>query len=102
MQTPGPGEYSIKSDFGEGKKFTLKHRQFPPDENGKTVSPGPAAYNPKFNDAPPPRTIHPRVQDPADKEVRAGYSAPTYTFGSDAPKFTIGRKEDLDLAPGLP
>lgn len=102
MQTPGPGEYAIKSEIGGGKKFTLKHRQFPPDENGKAVSPGPAAYTPKFNDAPPPRTIHPRLQDPADKEVKPGYSAPQYTFGSDAPKFTIGRKENMDLAPGIP
>lgn len=102
MQTPGPGQYAIKSEIGNGKKFTLKVRQFPPDENGKTVSPGPAAYSPSLNDKPKSISIHPKVPDPADKEVRAGYAAPQYTFGSDAPKFTIGRKENMDLAPGIP
>ncbi|OHT03172.1 hypothetical protein TRFO_06855 [Tritrichomonas foetus] len=101
LQTPGPGKYQIKSSIGDGKKFTLKARQFPPDE-GKTVSPGPAAYKVNFNDAPPPRTIHPLVKDPTDKEAKPKYNYIDNSFGKDAPKFTIGRKEDLDLEPGLP
>lgn len=101
MQTPGPGEYPIKSSLGDGKKYTLKARQFPPDE-GKSDSPGPAAYAVNFNDAPPARTIHNRLADPKDKEPKPGYAPPIYTFGNNSPKFTIGRREDLELAPGLP
>jgi hypothetical protein len=97
---PGPGQYPIPSEIGQGKKFTMKARQFPPGEAGKADGPGPGKYLPNFLDRPGMRSIHGNVSDPKDKEQRAPYVDIGSTFGN-GPKYTIGRKETLALGPGL-
>lgn len=100
-QVPGPGQYPIQSTVGAGKKYSMKARQFPPDERGVSASPGPA-YLPNFQDQPKGITIHNRIPDPKDKEPAPKYVALPSTIGNDGPKFTIGRREELELSPGLP
>ena len=99
---PGPDQYQLGSTVGTGHKFTMKGRNFPPEK--AEVSPGPGAYTPKFTAAldhvPPPITIRDRLKDPADKEPKGKYVALPPTFGKNAPKYTIGRREDIALAPG--
>jgi hypothetical protein len=99
---PGPGEYSVPGSIGQGYKFTLKVRQFPPGEGGKPIGPGPGAYLPNFMDAPGPRSIHPRVQEPKIHEIGAPYQNIGSTIGKDGPRWTIGNREMLELGPGSP
>lgn len=99
--SPGPGKYLIPGAVGEtGKKYTLKARQFPPNEGGAS-GPGPGKYNPNFMDAPTAVTIHSRLVDPKDKEPAPKYVNLPPKFGTEGPMFTIGRREELDLAAGL-
>jgi hypothetical protein len=99
---PGPGEYPIPGSIGQGHKFTLKGRQFPPGEGGKPSGPGPGTYLPNFMDATVPRSIHPRVPDPEHKESAAPYGNIGSMIGKDGPRWTIGNKEKLELGAGSP
>jgi hypothetical protein len=97
---PGPGQYPVGSDIGQGRKWTVKARNFPPGEAGFPAGPGPGRYLPNFMDRPGMRSIHGRIPDPKDKEQKAPYVDIGSTVG-DGPKWTIGRKETLALGPGL-
>jgi hypothetical protein len=78
----------------------MKARQFPPGESGKPDGPGPGKYLPNYSDKPGMRSIHGKVSDPKDKEAKPQYVDIGSTFGN-GPKWTIGRKETLNLGPGL-
>lgn len=88
--------------MGEGKKFTVKARRFPPGAEGSPSGPGPGKYLPTFLDAPGPRSIHGLVPNPKDKEAKPPYVGLESTFGKGGPKWTIGNREKLDLGPGIP
>lgn len=94
--TPGPGAYTIEAKFAnDAPKATLHGRTGTNDAS--TASPGPGAYMPNMDAVKrraPSASMHIRTKlhQPEDTP---GY----YNIGStlQGPKFTIGRREGLDL-----
>lgn len=63
--SPGPGKYNTRADLG-GKKYTMKARQFPPDE-GDPDGPGTGKYLPDYSKVLKKERqsgIGPRLKDP--------------------------------------
>ncbi|OHT07437.1 hypothetical protein TRFO_24326 [Tritrichomonas foetus] len=96
IDNPGPGAYNVQPKFAnEARKSTLHQRTRTNDAN--TISPGPGAYMPNMDATrrrAPSATMHVRTKLPGPEET-PGY----YYNGSSlrGPKFTIGRRETLDL-----
>ncbi|OHT12649.1 hypothetical protein TRFO_17474 [Tritrichomonas foetus] len=102
METPGAGRYDVPSDGMKGKrapKWTMKGRNFPPNED-EHAGPGPAANAPDYTKMLPQgrkTQILEKFHEPK-KEQGPGYYDPEKP--PTGPKWTIGRKEDLGITPG--
>ncbi|OHT04541.1 hypothetical protein TRFO_27994 [Tritrichomonas foetus] len=97
---PGPGKYDTRGDISSGPRFTMKARQFTRDE-GKIDGPGPGKYAPDYEKILPsaPKTnIRVRTAERSIMETPGFVGAPPSETG---PKFTIGRKDEHGVAPGV-
>ena len=89
--SPGPGQYAVPSTIGEGKKFSMKGRVFPPEE-GIITSPGPSQYDPNYTATMPSirqNAIRGRPAERAAKDTGPGpgeYVIPS-TLKKNAPCF---------------
>jgi hypothetical protein len=95
--TPGPGEYQIPSSIGQGKKFSIKGREKPPES--KEQNPGPAKYSPEYDKLYPGRKteIGKRFKEKKFQPMGKYYMLPDMDRG---PAFTIGRKDNLEVQAG--
>lgn len=95
---PGAGKYDTRPDMG-GPKFTLKARQFPPDQ-GKVDGPGGGKYYPDYAKVLPgggKRTI---LEKFPEKKRQPGPGYVDLGTTLKGPKYTIGRREPLGVLPG--
>ena len=93
---PGPGAYDIQPRFANDAPKSTLHSRTKLNDSG-SISPGPAAYLPK-DDATrkraPSASIHVRTR------TRGPEATPIYYYNGSTlkgPRFTIGRREELDL-----
>lgn len=96
IDNPGPGAYDVRPQFANDAPKSTLHSRTKRIELGAS-SPGPAAYLPNdelTRKRAPSASIHIRTRVPGP-EATPGY----YYNGStlSGPKFTIGRREELDL-----
>lgn len=97
---PGPGKYNAQAEGSRGPKYTIKARNFGKD-TGTVEGPGPGKYNPDYDKvlpSPPKTNIHTRVDSKIVNESPGYFQAHPVDSG---PKFTIGRKVDHSVVPGL-
>ena len=96
-QTPGPGAYQVPSSFGNGRKFTMKGRDFPPEKLND--NPGPAQYAPDYQKLMGGRKteIGKRLPDKKPTSMGQYYVLPDPDRG---PAFTIGRRDNLEIQAG--
>ena len=94
---PGPDRYNVRTPFSKGARSASLHSR-PNDMFAvRSSGPGPAAYYPDYSltrPSSPSPTMHIRTKV-AEPQETAGYLDIGSTLGG--PKFTIGRRENLDL-----
>ena len=94
---PGPDRYNVRTPFAKGARSASLHSR-PNDMFAvRSSGPGPAAYYPDYSltrPSSPSPTMHIRTKV-AEPQETAGYLDIGSTLGG--PKFTIGRRENLDL-----
>lgn len=98
---PGPGKYNTQNEASKGPRFTIKARNFGKDI-GEVDGPGPGKYCPDYEKVLPsaPKTnIRTRTDSHTVNESPGYFDAHPVESG---PKFTIGRKENHSVAPGIP
>lgn len=99
--SPGPGKYNTREEKTSGPKWSLKARNFQKDE-GVIDGPGPGKYLPDYDKVLPqaPKTqIH--VKTTSDKKPEPGPGYVCLPDPQKGPKFSIGRRDDSDVAPGV-
>jgi len=99
--TPGPAAYD-NTIMNSGRSYTIKGRNYPPPETKSPGGPGPAGYTPEYRrvlPSTPQTSIQNRYNEKSDKGG-LGY----FDLGSTlkGPKFTIGSKENVEIAVGKP
>ena len=95
---PGPGAYNVQPKFANDAPKATMHQRTRLNEPG-SASPGPGAYKPDYNATKrraPAASMHVRTKLPGPEQT-PGYYYKGSTLGG--PRFTIGRREELDLCP---
>ncbi|OHT12043.1 hypothetical protein TRFO_18233 [Tritrichomonas foetus] len=91
---PGPGAYDVRSSFGKDARSATLHSRTSTNEGKGNIGPGPGAYYPQIENRAPSATMHIRTA------LRSAEETPGYCYyGStlQGPKFSIGRKENIEL-----